>query len=131
MPPPSSPPNIVLAQNRICTNTIRKSSVYIPTFNSVLVSNPEQNKIGIYDAKTFEFRSWLQHPDTRNGHHFNFPTDILHLKNGHFLILEKTQINVLNKNFAPHQKAILGTFLSLEHEQDDDILASHLDSGPW
>lgn len=119
-------------KGRICTKPIiRKSAAYISSLNSVLISDPGQNKIGIHDAKSLKFRSWLQHPDIRNGNHFNCPTNLLLLNNGHFFILEKNQINVLNKNFAPHQKAIGGTFLYLKQGQGDVILTSQLDSGPW
>ena len=110
---------------------IRKSAAYISSLNSVLISDPDKNKIGIHDAKSLKFRSWLQHPDTRNGNHFDFPTNLLLLNTGHFFILERNQINVLNKNFAPHQKAIVGNFLYLKHGQGDFILTSQLESGPW
>ena len=64
---------------------IRKSAAYISSLNSVLISDPDKNKIGIHDAKSLKFRSWLQHPDTRNGNHFDFPTNLLLLNTGHFL----------------------------------------------
>ena len=50
----------------------RKPVAYISAYNSVLVCHSEKNRIGIYDAKTLKFLSWLQHPDTRNGSHFEY-----------------------------------------------------------
>ena len=107
----------------------RKPVAYISAYNSVLVCHSEENRIGIYDAKTLKFRSWLQHPDTRNGSHFEFPSSFLILSNGHFFILEKNQINILNRNFAPYQKAIIGNFLSLKHTPQNYIITTQLERG--
>ena len=111
--------------------TFRRPVAFLAAFNSVLITHPEQNRIGIYDAKDIKFISWLQHPDNRYGYHFKFPISFLLSNNGHFIILEKNQINILNKNFAPCQKAILGTFLSIKLLQDEFVVTTQLEGGPW
>ena len=108
----------------------RSPVAFLAAFNSVLITHPEQNRIGIYNGKDLKFLSWLQHPDNRYGYHFEFPTSFLLPNNEHFLILEKNKINILNRDFAPCQKAIIGTFLSLELMQDELVVTIKLEGGP-
>jgi hypothetical protein len=96
----------------------------------VLISEPDQNRIGIYNAKTLEFICWLEHPNKTKGQEFKFPSCFLQLRNGHFFILEETQINILNANFAPYQQPIIGNFFGISKGPDQEILTFQLQRGP-
>ena len=107
----------------------KKPVAYIPSFKTVLIAEPDQNRIGIYDSNRLKFRSWLQHPSTANGHQFQLPSSFLHLRNGHFFILEENQINILNGNFAPYQEPLIGKFLTLSQGNNDEVVTKQLLGG--
>ena len=114
------------------TGFLNKPVAYLPKFNSVLLSEPYENRIGIYNAKTFAFNSWLQHPNITNGTKFQFPHGFLLLENGNFVIIEETQINILNKNLAPCQPPIAGKFMGLSEGPKGEIITLQLPGvGEW
>jgi hypothetical protein len=104
---------------------LESSYAYLPKFQTALIAEPEQNRICIYNARTFNFLSWVTHPDITKGTTFQFP-NIFVLKNGHILILEDHQINVLDENFVPLQKAISGRFVGLSEKPNGSISAIKL-----
>ena len=101
---------------------VDRPTAYLPKFNSVLIAEPEKNRIGIYNAKTLEFQVWLKHPNNTRGNSFEFPNCFYMMKNGLFIILEKSQLNILNQDFFPYQKPILGSFCGLSEGPKGDIL---------
>ena len=103
---------------------------YIPNYKALLISEPNENRIGIYDSKSFNFRSWLLHPSTKKGDRFKLPIKFFKLQNGHFFIFEEDQINILNDNFAPYQPPIVGNFLPILKKRNDHIFVEHHSQGP-
>ena len=118
-----------LTQNGSFAENLPNPVAYISNYKAVLISEPNKNRIGIFDSNTFNFRSWLQHPSITNGTTFKLTSKFLLLKNGHFLILEKDQINILNGNFAPYQQPVKGEFISV-FETDDEIPVEQIYRGP-
>ena len=112
------------------TGFLSRPVAYLPNYNRVLIAETDENRIGIYNAKTLEFNCWLEHPNPMKGTEFKFPTCFLQHKNGHFFILEETQINILNCNFAPYQQPILGKFSGISKGPNEDILIIQLHQGP-
>jgi hypothetical protein len=104
---------------------LESSYAYLPKFQTVLIAEPEKNRICIYNARTFNFLSWVTHPDITKGTTFQVP-NIFVLKNGHILILEDHQINILDENFVPLQKAISGRFVGLSEKPNGSISAIKL-----
>ena len=101
---------------------------YIPNYKALLIS--ESNKNGIYDSRSFNFRSWLMHPSIIKGDRFKLPINFYKMKNGHFFIFEEDQINILNDSFAPYQPPIVGNFLPLLKTKNDHIFVEHVSQGP-
>ena len=112
------------------TGHISRPVAYIPTYSTVLISEPDHDRIGIYNAKSLEFKCWLEHPNKMKGTAFNTPNAFIHHKNGDFFILEESQINILNGNFAPLQKPILGHFVGMSKGPNGEILAFKIAKGP-
>ena len=114
-----------LLEQKAFSGVLESSYAYLPKFQTVLIAEPEKNRIGIYNARTFNFLSWVMHPDITKRTMFQFP-NIFVLKNGHILILEDHQLNILNENFVPLQKAIPGKFVGLSEESSISISAIKL-----
>lgn len=113
------------------SENLKKPVAYIPKYKSLLKSDPYNNRIGIYDPMTLNFRCWFQHPNIQNGKTFNFPSKFLLLGNGHFFILEENQINILNGSFAPYQAPFVGKFMSISMGLNDEVLTTQLFKGLW
>ena len=112
------------------TGFLSRPVAYLPNYNRVLIAETDENRIGLYNAKTFKFNCWLEHPNPTKGTEFKSPSCFLHHRNGHFFILEETQINILNCNFAPYQQPIFGKFTGISKGQNEDILIFQLNQGP-
>ena len=67
---------------------------YIPQRHCFLVSEAFRNRIGIYEAETFNFVDWLAHPKCYKS--FVRPTSLLSVANGHVFILVKDRIEILD-----------------------------------
>ena len=119
-----------LTEDGSFTENIPNPVAYIPNLKALLISEPNENRIAIYDSKSFDFRSWFLHPCIKNGNRFKLPINFFKLQNGHFLIFEEDQINILNDNFAPYQPPIVGNFLPILKAKNDQIFVEHASQGP-
>ena len=120
-----------LTQEGSFSENFKKPVAYIPKYKALLKSEPNNDRIGVYDPQTFNFRCWFQHPNVQNGITFKSPSKFLLLENGHFFILEENQINILNGNFAPYQPPLVGKFMSISRGLNDEVLTTQEHQGPW
>ena len=73
---------------------------YVPSSNTFLVTETFRDRVGVYDAATFAFKSLLQHPKSRS---FTKPSSILSLGNGYVFILEKGKLQIFTAQMVPFQ----------------------------
>ena len=100
------------------SGVIKRPFAYIPKFSIVLIAEKEQNKVGIYNARTMSFLSWMLNPDATKGTRFQLPSSFLVLENRHIILLEEFQMHIFNEDFTPIQDPITGQFLTLTEESD-------------
>ena len=115
-----------LFEKNTFSGRIKRPFACITKFNIVLLAEPYENKIGLYNARTLNFLSWMVHPDTSKGTRFEFPFCFFIMMNGNIIILEASQMNICDVNFVPIQQPIPGKFLSLSEEANGSILATQI-----
>ena len=74
--------------------TCPRDVAYIPQRHCFLVSETFTNRIGIYEAETFQFVEWLAHPKSYK--RFERASSLLSLSNGHVFIIMRGQIEILD-----------------------------------
>ena len=107
---------------------IKRPFAFFPSLSVVLIAEPGENKIGIYDAKTLNFHSWMLNPDVRYGTKFVRPNYFLILKSGTVFLLEENKINILDVNFVPSQKPLSGSFLKLVEGESGTVWIQNKDT---
>ena len=69
---------------------------FISTLNLFLVSEPEHNRIGVYEGLDFKFFSWLGYSQSKSSNgrtSYNYPTSMLYLENETLVILQRDSID--------------------------------------
>ena len=108
------------------SGVIKRPFAYLPKFSTVLIAEKEQNKVGIYNARTLSFLSWMTNPDVTKGTRFQLPSSFLVLENRNIILIEEFQMHIFNEDFIPIQEPITGQFLTLTEESDGILLAHQL-----
>jgi len=88
---------------------------YANNFSKFLISEPEYNRIGVYSNGTVAFQGWFGGRTDP----FDYPTSILYLDTGFIAVLERSMINIYDKDAKLIQK-IVGCYngLAVAHEGD-------------
>eukprot|EP00092_Neocalanus_flemingeri_P016904 GFUD01018283.1.p1 GENE.GFUD01018283.1~~GFUD01018283.1.p1 ORF type:complete len:1018 (+),score=268.26 GFUD01018283.1:39-3092(+) len=98
------------------------SITYLPKFHIFLVTEPDQDRVGIYEAETFKFLTWMEYPiqfaKTRLS--YDYPTSILSLSNGFLVLLEKTRLHIFDADVKLIQ-SIGGVFHGLTEGPNGEI----------
>jgi len=99
------------------------SIAYLPYVNYFLVTEPDQNRVGLYEAETFRFYCWLQYPQqyANDRKHYTYPTSVLSLTNGCVALVERNKLHVFDQNIRP-LFAIQGVFQGLAEGPNSQIL---------
>ena len=95
------------------SGVIRRPFAFFPNLGVVLIAESQENKIGIYEANTLDFQCWMLHPDVTKGTRFDGPNKFLILNDGTVFLQEENKLNILDLNFVPRQKPVIGTFIKL------------------
>jgi len=75
---------------------------FISSLNLFLVSEPEHNRIGVYEGLDFKFFSWLGYSQSKSSNgrtSYNYPTSMLYLENETLVILQKDSIDFFYVDF--------------------------------
>jgi len=90
------------------------SITYLPQRHCFLVTEPDHNRVGQYEAETFKFRGWLGYPEqfAKTRQNYTYPTSILCLANGYVVLIERNRLHVFDSNVCPLQ-SIGGVFHGL------------------
>ena len=115
-----------LFQQTSFSGIITRPFVYLPKFCTVLIAEEEQNKVGIYNARTLNFLSWMINPDVTKGTRFLLPLQFFVLKNEFVIVLERLQMHILNEDCVPVQESIKGEFLSMSEGPEGGLLLIEL-----
>jgi len=88
---------------------------YANNFAKFLICEPEYNRIGVYSEGSASFQGWF---GGRNDP-YDYPTSILYLDTGFIAVLERSRINIYDKDAKLIQK-IVGCYngLAVAHEGD-------------
>ena len=99
------------------------SIAYLPYVNYFLVTEPDQNRVGLYEADTFQFHSWLEYPQQYANlrQNYTYPTSILSLSSGCITLIERNKLHVFDRYVCPLQ-AIPGVFHGLTEGPNRQIL---------
>jgi len=99
------------------------SIAYLPYVNYFLVTEPDQNRVGLYEADTFQFHSWLEYPIqyANSRQNYTYPTSVLSLSSGCIALIERNKLHVFDRYVCPLQ-AISGVFHGLTEGPSRQIL---------
>jgi len=111
---------VLEAQRRTRSSTLGfKAPVditFVEHLKLVLVSEAQLDRIGVYKGEHFRFKCWLDHPEEDRGTSFQGPTSLLATRDGHVVIIEKTKLHILNREFVK-QISIFGTYHGLAEDR--------------
>eukprot|EP00092_Neocalanus_flemingeri_P039108 GFUD01042570.1.p1 GENE.GFUD01042570.1~~GFUD01042570.1.p1 ORF type:complete len:956 (+),score=242.25 GFUD01042570.1:288-2870(+) len=98
------------------------SITYLPKFHMFLVTEPDQDRVGIYQAETFKFITWMEYPSqfAKTRLSYDYPTSILSLSNGFLVLLDKTRLHIFDAEIKLVQ-SIGGVFHGLTEGPDGEI----------
>ena len=94
----------ILSQTKTRSSTIDQALTtphdiaFSEHLNVFIVPEPYDNRVGIYDAE-WQFQYWLAHPKIYEN--WKKPSDVLCLKNGIVVILERTKIQFFTEKLEP------------------------------
>ena len=102
------------------------SIAFLPKMELFLVSEPNQNRLGLYFPNKFEFCDWLKYPvygkhRPRPKKFWTYPTHLLSMSCGHFAVIEHNKLHVFNAFMCPLQY-INGVFFGLTEGPNEEIL---------
>ena len=113
--------DVIEAQRRTRSSVLGFTAPCCLTFvehrNIALVSEPQFDRIGVYNSDNFRFKCWLENPDEEKGYTFNNPTSILSPSDGYIVVIEKEKLHVLNRGFAK-QSSIIGNYHGLTEDKE-------------
>jgi len=92
---------------------------YAASFSKFLISEPEYNRIGVYSKETLSFQGWFG----GRSDPYDYPTSILYMDNGYIAVLERSKINVYDKDAKLIQK-IDGRFNGLAKAEGGDFVST-------
>merc|ERR1719186_2516957 len=93
---------------------------YLPQMYSFLVTEPEHNRVGVYEAN-FKFSGWMGYPEqVGKGTYYNYPTSVLSLANGFVALLEKHRLHIFDGRVS-HLQSIGGVFHGLAEGPEGEI----------
>ena len=75
-----------MSSSTVGSLTALHSVAYSPRWHMFLVSEPENNRVGLYSGDTFKFDDWLIIPTVIHRHKVEAPSDLKTLKNGKQLV---------------------------------------------
>jgi len=99
------------------------SIAFLPTINYFIVTEPELNRVGLYQGDSFKFECWLRYPGhfSSDRQYFTFPTSIISLSNGCIALMERNKFHVFDQHVRPIH-AVSGTFHGLTEGPNLQIL---------
>jgi len=98
------------------------SITFLPQRHCFLVTEPDHNRVGQYEAESFKFIGWLGYPEqfTKTRQNYTFPTSILCLANGYLVLIERNRLHVFDGNVCSIQ-SIGGVFHGLTEGPEGEI----------
>jgi len=95
---------------------------FLSQLYSFLVTEPEHNRVGLYEAASFKFRCWMGYPEqVGNGcTYYTYPTSVLSLENGFVALLEKHCLHIFDERVS-YLQSIEGVFHGLAEGPDGEI----------
>jgi len=99
------------------------SIAFLPSINYFIVTEPELNRVGLYQGDSFKFECWIQYPRhfSSERQNFTFPTSILSLSSGWIALMERNKFHVFDQHLRPIH-AVSGTFHGLTEGPNLQIL---------
>ena len=95
---------------------------YVPQRNLFLVSEPNQNRVGVYNAETFKFHIWMDYPKhfAKTRHHYEYPSSILSLSNEFLALIECDRLHIFDSHGVSVQ-SFGGEYHGLSEGQNGEI----------
>merc|ERR1719427_2176455 len=107
------------------------SVAYSPHWHIFLVSEPDFNRIGLYNAETFEFIDWLRLPTRYRSHEVTAPSYLKTLNNGCLAIVTREVLMIFAADLSHLKVTFRGSFRGLAESREGDIFTiADTPSGP-
>jgi hypothetical protein len=107
------------------------SVAYSPHLHMFLVSEPDCNRIGLYNAETFEFIDWLFFQPRYRGNEVKAPSYLKTLNNGCLAIVTQEVLMIFAADLGHLKVTFRGSFRGLAESRGGDIFTiADTPSGP-
>jgi len=107
------------------------SVAYSPHWHMFLVSEPDYNRVGLYNADNFEFYDWLNMSDVLRRQRDHSPREMKTLKNGLLVLLTDKALTIFDSDFR-FKVAFYGRFRGLAESGEGHIFTiEETLSGPF
>jgi len=76
------------------------SIAFVPQRNLFLVSEPHQDRVGVYHEETFKFHTWMDYPKqfAKTRQNYENPTSILSLTNEFLALIERDRLHIFDSH---------------------------------